>query len=191
MPKKTAATLKKEIGEYLAGSSVVKPHKRTTPTCVKCSRFHTTKDHEAHASSAERSDGGTTESKPAKRPARATRGSKTRESQVSGEDRLASRRLSIVREAVTSAPRRARYGKTDVFIYPVWKKVKDEIEMTLPEFKSWLVDRNREQKLSLARADLVDAMDPRLVEESEISDLGASFHFIIDEKAREREHWMG
>ena len=40
-------------------------------------------------------------------------------------------------------------------------------------------DRTESGELSLARADLVAAMDPALVEASEIAVDGASFHFIV------------
>lgn len=39
---------------------------------------------------------------------------------------------------------------------------------------------NRNQLLALARADIVDDMDARLVVDSEIEDLGATFHFVLD-----------
>jgi hypothetical protein len=34
----------------------------------------------------------------------------------------------------------------------------------------------------LARADLVGAMDRKLVSESEIEDRGATFHFVLDQR---------
>jgi len=189
--KKTPSRLKREISEYLAGSSAVKPHVRTSPACVTCSRFHTAKDHAAHSR--------TTKAKTPRKTARmavSTKRSPTvsdtpARPRSSGDPAPARPTstprdpLAIVLEAVRTAPRRARYGRDNVFVYPVWKKVKDEVGMSLPEFKVWLVAQNRDQNLELVRADLVDDMDPRLVEESEISSLGASFHFIIDRDARQ------
>lgn len=94
--------------------------------------------------------------------------------------------LFVVLDAVRAAPVTARYGRADVFIYPLWKKVKGRLGMTLEQFKRWLIEENRAQHLALARADMVDDMDPGLVEKSEVSDLGAEFHFVIDESARRR-----
>jgi GNAT superfamily N-acetyltransferase len=81
-------------------------------------------------------------------------------------------------------PSKARYGRDDVFIYPLWRKVGKKIKMSLDEFKRWLVEQNRLQNLALVRADLVEEMDPDLVERSEIEDLGAHFHFVIDPRSR-------
>ncbi len=97
--------------------------------------------------------------------------------------------LSVVLAAVRAAPASARYGPADVFIYPLWRKVKGKLGMSLEQFKRWLVDENREQHLTLMRADMVDDMNPELVEKSEISDLGAQFHFVLDEEARRRRGW--
>ncbi len=57
--------------------------------------------------------------------------------------------------------------------------------MSLDGFKRWLVSANSERQLDLARADLVGAMDRRLVAESEIEDLGSTFHFVLDPNARD------
>jgi len=189
--KKTPSKLKREISEYLAGSSAVKPHVRTSPACVTCSRFHTAKDHAAHS----RTTKAKTPSKTARVAASTKRSPTVNDTPTrprSSGDPAPARPtstprdpLAIVLEAVRTAPRRARYGRDNVFVYPVWKKVKDEVGMSLPEFKMWLVAQNRNQNLALVRADLVDDMDPRLVEESEINNLGASFHFIIDRDARQ------
>lgn len=94
--------------------------------------------------------------------------------------------LIVVLDAVAEAPASGRFGPEKVFIYPLWQKVGRKIKMSLAEFKRWLVDQNRERTLDLARADLVGAMDPTLVRESEIVDLGSAFHFVIDRSARNR-----
>ena len=56
--------------------------------------------------------------------------------------------------------------------------------LTLPEFKQRLVEANRDHLLHLSRADLVQAMDPRLVAESETAYLNATFHFVLLEETR-------
>lgn len=91
---------------------------------------------------------------------------------------------TVVMEAVTTAPSSERFGPSKVFIYPIWRRVKKRVEVTLPEFKRWLLDQNRMRHLDLARADLVGAMDPDLVRESEIVDMGSTFHFVLDPTAR-------
>jgi hypothetical protein len=52
--------------------------------------------------------------------------------------------------------------------------------MDLDDLKKRLADANRAGLLSLARADLVGAMNPEEVRLSEILDRGASFHFVLD-----------
>lgn len=93
--------------------------------------------------------------------------------------------LTTVRDAVRTMPPSGRYGRRNVFISEIWDRVGDRIGMSLDQFKAWLVDQNRRQNVQLARADLVDAMDPTQVERSEIDDLGAQFHFLVDKDARE------
>jgi hypothetical protein len=93
--------------------------------------------------------------------------------------------LPTVLSAVRSMPPSGRFGPGDVFISSVYDRVGNKIGMTLDQFKRWLVVQNRLQNLSLHRADMVDAMDPRKVDRSEIDDLGAQFHFIRDRDARE------
>ena len=53
----------------------------------------------------------------------------------------------------------------------------------LAGFKADLVAAHRAGELALARADLVAAMDPALVAASEIAVDGASFHFVVKERA--------
>ena len=48
----------------------------------------------------------------------------------------------------------------------------------LGDFKQRLLRANQAGLLSLSRADLVEAMDPADVRASEISSLGATFHFV-------------
>lgn len=151
-------------GRLLPGSSVVLPHRRTSPTCKKCGQFHTQAEHRRHS--------------PTRLLESSTRADATKKRQRPKADPL-----MLVLDAVSKMPSGARYGQ-DVFIYPLWKKVGKKIEMSLDEFKRWLIEQNRLQRLALVRADLVDDMDPSLVERSEIEDLGAQFHFVVDPRTR-------
>jgi hypothetical protein len=81
-----------------------------------------------------------------------------------------------------------RFGNNKVFISSVYQLCQQELgvpRMTLPEFKVRLVEANRQGLLQLSRADLVQAMDPVLVRESE-ADLGdgVTFHFILVPEVR-------
>jgi hypothetical protein len=76
-----------------------------------------------------------------------------------------------------------RYGPEKVFISALWRALPDSAKsggMTLEVFKRWLLDANAAGSVVLARADLVGAMDPTLVSESEVADRGATFHFVLD-----------
>jgi len=79
---------------------------------------------------------------------------------------------------------RGRFGRK-VFISALWRQMKTHPRfdgMTLPQFQQRLVQAHRERLLTLARADLVAAMDPREVAESETDVDGiAQFHFVVDE----------
>jgi len=93
--------------------------------------------------------------------------------------------LAVVRETIPRIGSKGRYGKENVFVSALWQQLARDQRLTdlsLDDFKRWLIDANREQQLALARADLVDDMDPRLVEDSEIEDLGARFHFVVDRR---------
>lgn len=92
--------------------------------------------------------------------------------------------LATVLDAVDKMPESGRFGPEKVFIYPLWERVGKKIGMSLDQFKRWLVDQNRERRLDLARADLVGAMDPGLVQSSEIKSLGSTFHFVLDRSRR-------
>lgn len=74
-----------------------------------------------------------------------------------------------------------RFGARKVFIGDAWRAYRKRGgSMGLSQFKGWLVRANRQGRLALHRADLVGAMDPRKVRESEVSYLNATFHFIED-----------
>ncbi|MBJ6765512.1 hypothetical protein JGU66_32565 [Myxococcaceae bacterium JPH2] len=71
-----------------------------------------------------------------------------------------------------------RYGDNKVFISHVWRALQPEWP-NREAFDEALLEANRARQLSLSRADLVSAMDPTDVAESEVSALGASFHFVV------------
>ncbi len=90
-----------------------------------------------------------------------------------------------VRRAARSA-QHGVFGGRKVFISAVWdelRRTKHWSTLSIPDFKRRLLDAQRAGGLELARADLVAAMDPRLVADSETLADGASFHFIVREEA--------
>lgn len=109
-----------------------------------------------------------------------------------GEELLASARGDaespierFARLALDSARRAktGRWGDNKVFVSHAWAQFKRDGHAgrgasSLREFKDRLVETNRAALISLSRADLVEAMSPKDVRESEISHLGATFHFI-------------
>lgn len=75
-----------------------------------------------------------------------------------------------------------KFGDNKVFISELWKAVAGtcpQVGSSLSEFKHFLVRAQEEQLLTLSRADLVEAMDPRMVEESETQYLNTFFHFVL------------
>ncbi len=80
------------------------------------------------------------------------------------------------------SPPMDRYYETKVFIVAVWRASQAEPNfprLTLAEFKAHLLHAHVQNLLSLVRADLVSAMDPQLVAESELAYRNATFHFIL------------
>lgn len=74
------------------------------------------------------------------------------------------------------------YGENKVFINHVYKHLDGEsafVGMTISDFKQKLVEANRTDRLSLSRADLVSAMDPEDVRQSETRQFEAVYHFIL------------
>ncbi len=74
-----------------------------------------------------------------------------------------------------------RFGDNKVFIAHVWRAVQSDpgfATMDLPAFKERLAEANNARLLDLSRADLVQAMDPEDVRESEVHYLNATFHFV-------------
>jgi hypothetical protein len=91
--------------------------------------------------------------------------------------------LTLVREAIPRIGSDGRFGDEKVFVSAIWHHIERDgrlPDLSLERFKRWLVTFNRDQLLDLARADTLGDMDDRLVEESEIRDLGATFHFVVD-----------
>jgi hypothetical protein len=77
------------------------------------------------------------------------------------------------------------FGDNKVFINHVWRQVENEPRFAPlgPDgFKERLAEANRENLLTLSRADLVQVMNPADVRESETAYLNAVFHFILVEK---------
>lgn len=72
-----------------------------------------------------------------------------------------------------------RFGGDKVFISHVWRNLQPELRRDgTEEFKRHLAEANRMGLLSLSRADLVQAMNPDDVRESETEYLNARFHFV-------------
>lgn len=71
-----------------------------------------------------------------------------------------------VHAAIPNIPAEGRFGDRKVFIRDLWETMGKP--GTLDDFKAQLVAENRAGSLKLHRADLVQAMDPRRVAESEI-----------------------
>ena len=81
-----------------------------------------------------------------------------------------------------TSPPQDRFHDNKVFIAAVWRASRREPNfprLDLPEFKGGCSRPTRRDLLSLSRADLVQAMDPHLVAESETAYLNATFHFVL------------
>jgi hypothetical protein len=76
---------------------------------------------------------------------------------------------------------RGAFGSGKVFVSDLWHAVATEHPdwfASTEAFKQRLLRLARDRRIELVRADLVEAMDPRTVAESEIRDLHATFHFV-------------
>jgi hypothetical protein len=83
---------------------------------------------------------------------------------------------SAARECATG-----RFGDNKVFIAHVWKALQADPAfgtIELAAFKERLAEANNARLLDLSRADLVQAMDPDDVRQSEVHYLNATFHFV-------------
>jgi hypothetical protein len=85
-----------------------------------------------------------------------------------------------VKSAARDCPT-GRFGDNKVFIAHVWKALQADLAfgtMELAAFKEHLAEANNARLLDLSRADLVQAMDPDDVRQSEVHYLNATFHFV-------------
>ena len=82
--------------------------------------------------------------------------------------------------AAARASKTGRFGDDKVFISHVLRQLTDEGASVndAEKFKDRLVSVHRRELLSLSRADLVEAMDPKDVAASETRYLNATFHFV-------------
>jgi len=91
---------------------------------------------------------------------------------------------SVQRSAETVA-HEGRYDDDRVFIVAAWQAFRDAgASISLEHFKQRLVNANTEGLLRLNRADLVGAMDPKLVADSATTVMNATFHFIVAKEVR-------
>lgn len=105
--------------------------------------------------------------------------------------------LEVVRETIPRIGAEGRFGEK-VYVSAIWRTIERDHkagDLSLDHFKRWLVRANRDGWLVLARADLIGAMDAKQVNESEINDRGATFHFVLDQRngasASQRESHAG
>jgi hypothetical protein len=98
------------------------------------------------------------------------------EQDIRPEDSVASFAEHVL--TVARALPTGRFGQNKVFISHVWKALQPEWG-SREAFDVALLEANRTRHLSLTRADLVAAMDPHDVAESEVRSYGASFHFVV------------
>lgn len=92
--------------------------------------------------------------------------------------------LEVVRETIPRIGAEGRFGEK-VYVSAIWRTIERDRkagDLSLDHFKRWLVRANRDGWLVLARADLIGAMDAKQVNESEINDRGATFHFVLDQR---------
>lgn len=90
--------------------------------------------------------------------------------------------LEVVREAIPRIGAEGRFGEK-IYVSAIWRTIERDRkagDLSLDHFKNWLVRANRDGWLVLARADLIGAMDAKQINESEINDRGATFHFVLD-----------
>ncbi len=89
---------------------------------------------------------------------------------------------ATVRALGAGSPPQDRFHDNKVFIAALWRASQREPNfprLSLAEFKQRLVEANSHNLLHLSRADLVQAMDPQLVADSETEYLNATFHFVL------------
>lgn len=92
---------------------------------------------------------------------------------------------ATVKRIARDCPAAGRFGAGRAFVAAVWRESQAEDgfpPMPLADFKAALAGASREGLIRLDPADMVQAMDPRLVAESETVRAGAAFHFILTEE---------
>ena len=75
----------------------------------------------------------------------------------------------------------AQFGGNKVFLSHLWESYRAESEcngMTRRQFNEYLLEANRQNLITLSRADLISELDPETVEASEIALPHATFHFL-------------
>ncbi len=85
------------------------------------------------------------------------------------------------------SPPHDRFHHNKVFISALWEASQREPSfprLGLDAFKQRLLEANAQNFLHLSRADLVQAMDPKMVDKSETKYLNATFHFVLLEGDR-------
>jgi hypothetical protein len=93
---------------------------------------------------------------------------------------------ATVKRIARDCPPEARFGANKAFIAAVWRDSQAEASfppMSLADFKAALAEASRDGLIRLEPADLVQAMDPKLVTESETVRAGAAFHFVLVEES--------
>lgn len=89
-----------------------------------------------------------------------------------------------VHAALGSVPPEGKYGDNKVFISHLWDQLRTTnpayANISLQEFKSRLLESQQTGTgVTLSRADLVQAMDPKSVQESHVPHLGSDYHFVV------------
>jgi hypothetical protein len=94
---------------------------------------------------------------------------------------------AAVNAAIARVPESGRFGTRKVFVSAIWAALVSGgyRSSTFEGFKAQLVAAQRARLLLLARADLVAAMPAGSVAASEIVLDGATYHFVVDERARD------
>ena len=91
---------------------------------------------------------------------------------------------ATLRALAAKSPAGDRFHDNKVFIAALWRATQEEPSfprLSLIEFKQRVLEANSQSLLHLSRADLVQAMDPQLVADSETVYLNAAFHFVLVE----------
>lgn len=116
---------------------------------------------------------------------------RTGERSSESSDALDRTLLALVQEVLPMLRAPDRFGPDKVFLSALWSAIRAHPQcpsgLAAEPFRRWLLRANQRQLLTLARADLVGAMDEKRVAESELEHDGAEFHFVVDPRATARE----